>query len=464
MVGYITGPANGKRKSSMRTISRRTFLGQAAAASTATLLASTTSAKALQAVLPPQKLRFGANYVPRKNWWYCWLDWDLQPIVEDLHVIASLGLDHIRIQCLWPFFQPGISNINERALANLHALLDAADGAALDVEVTVLNGWMSGLSFMPPWVAPLVKPDDKTKGNIFTSPAVIEAEKLLFSRIAETVGSHRRFLGFDIGNEMGVLMTPNNNPVTTKDADAWATGMLHFCDQVAPGKFNILGVDHSHWYNDYGFTRPVLANTGHASIVHSYIYFDGVLDRYKYNDAACAQLAAYAVELAYAYQDDLRRPVWVEEIGVSSKECPLDYQPTYMENAVRNIAATGKAWGITWWGSHDIDPADKSFDHYEYELGLIDQQNKPKPLGKKFAQLAAELRRSPQSVAPRTTALVIPEFGLSKDAWPPDWKFAAPYMKLIDRGIIPAIVLESRIHDEAYMKQRGITELVTLAD
>lgn len=442
---------------------RRNFLQTIAATSAATLLPSPLFAGSLPQPLVP--MRFGVNYIPRKNWWYCWLDWDQQSISEDLHAIADLGMDHIRIQCLWPFFQPGITNVSERALANLHSLLDAADVAGLDVEVTVLNGWMSGLSFMPAWVAPLFKPDDKTKGNIFTSPKVIQAEKLLFRRIAETVGNHRRFLGFDIGNELGVLMAPNNNPVSSKDADAWGVDMLRYCDEVAPGKFNILGVDHSHWYNDFGFTRSMLANTGHSTICHSYIFFDGVLDRYKYNDAATAHLAAYAIELAYAFQNDLKRPVWLEEIGVSSKECPLAYQPTYMEATVRNVAATGKAWGITWWGSHDIDRKNESFsndDSYEYELGLIDLNNRPKPLGKKFAELAAELRRTPQPVGPRSTALVVPEFGLSQRAWPADWKFAGPYMKLIDRGTIPAIVLESRSHDEAYLRSRGISHLVTL--
>jgi endo-1,4-beta-mannosidase len=447
----------------MSSFSRRNFLKTAAGASAAKLLPLSIAAAAAE--LPsPRPLRFGVNYVPRKNWWYCWLDWDQQAIVEDLAVIAALGLDHIRIQCLWPFFQPGITNVSQRALDNLHSLLDAAAAAHLDVEVTVLNGWMSGLSFMPAWVAPLKKPDKPTIGNIFTDPQVIEAEKLLFRRIAETVGSHPRFLGFDIGNEMGVLQHAGNNPVSSKDADLWASDMLRYCDQVAPGKFNILGVDHSHWYNDYGFTRSMLANTGHASIVHSYIYFDGVLERYKYSDPASAHLAAYAVELAYAYQKDLARPVWVEEIGVSNQECPAPYQPTYMEQTVHNIAATGKAWGITWWGSHDINPEDKSFGTYEYGLGLIDQQNKPKPLGKKFAELAADLRRTPQPVAPRTTALVIPEFGLSTREWPPDWRFATPYMKLIDRGVIPAIVLESRAHDAAYLKARGITQLIQLTD
>jgi endo-1,4-beta-mannosidase len=446
----------------MSHLSRRNFIRTAAAASAANLLSPAASAWAKAGYKTP--MRFGVNYVPRKNWWYCWLDWDRQAVVEDLNVIAGLGMDHIRIQCLWPFFQPGITNVSESALARLHELLDASATAGLDVEITVLNGWMSGLSFMPPWVAPLKKPSDLKVGNIFTDPKVIEAEKLLFRRIAETVGTHPRFLGFDIGNEMGVLMQGENNPVSTKEADLWAIDMLGYCDQVAPGKFNILGVDHSHWYNDYGFTRRALANTGHASIVHSYIYFDGVLDRYKYNDAASAHLAAYAVELAYAYQDDLARPVWVEEIGVSELECPVSYQPIYMEHALRNIAATGKAWGITWWGSHDIDRADKSFGQYEYGLGLIDQQNKPKPLGKKFAELATELRRTPQPVAARSTALVIPEFGLSKQDWPPDWRFAGPYMKLIERGIVPAIILEGRAEDPSYLKERGITTLVRLSD
>ena len=444
-------------------ISRRNFV-KTSILGTAAALASRTSlfSAALPTSAAANALRFGVNYVPRKRWWYCWLDWDQQAIVDDLSAIADLGLDHIRIQCLWPLFQPGISDVSDRALANLHSLLDAAALAGLDVEVTVLNGWMSGLSFIPPWVAPLKNPDDKKAGNMFTDRAVIEAEKLLFRKIAATIGAHTRFLGFDLGNELGVLMGANNNPVSTQDADAWASEMLRYCDEVAPGKFNINGVDHSHWFNDFGFSRQNLATTGHATVVHSYIYFDGVLDLYKYSDPASLHLAAYEIEHAYAYQTDLARRVWVEEIGVGTKEMPDSYRPEFMDRTIRNIAATGKAWGITWWGSHDIDPANKSFDPYEYGLGLLDLQNKPKPLGKKFAELVAELKRTPAEIVARKTALVIPERGLSTKAWPPDWKFGKPYMEMINRGVTPAIVLESRAKDEAYLRARGITELVPL--
>jgi endo-1,4-beta-mannosidase len=410
------------------------------------------------------RLRFGANYVPRERWWYCWQDWDQRAIMEDLNAIRGLGLDHVRIQCLWPIFEPGISNISESAVENLQSLLDAADKADLDVEVTVLNGWMSGLQYMPAWVAPLKQPsrDRPGKGNVFTDREVIEAEKLLFHRLAKAVSQHRRFLGFDIGNELGVLQGISN-PVTSVQADAWATEILDYCEAIAPGKFHVNGADDSHWFADFGFSRRNLATTGQATVVHCYVFFTGALDHYKYSDPGSLHLAEYMVELSYAYQNDLRRRVWVEEIGASSEWMPENYLPEFMEHTVRNVVSTGKSWGITWWCSHDIDPAIKGFDSLEYTLGLLDLQNKPKPLGRKLAELAEEMRRTPPEIAGRTVALVIPDRGLSQKTWPPDWTYGSPYMDLIAQGKRPAIVLASRAKDEEYLKGRGITELIPLS-
>ena len=445
-------------------ISRRNFLkasvwgGVAALASRSPLLSQGSAASE-----PGSGLRFGANYVPRKRWWYCWQDWDQRAIEADLKAIADLGLDHVRIQCLWPIFQPGISSVSDQALNNLHALLDAADKAGLDVEITVLNGWMSGLAFMPAWVAPLATPDNGKNWNMFVSPDVIEAEKLLFRKIAGTIGAHRRFLGFDLGNELGVLQNENNNPVSQKEADAWATEMFRYCDEIAPGKFHVNGADDSHYFADFGFSRQNLATTGHATVVHSYVFFTGALDRYKYSDPGSLHLADYMVELAYAYQTDLQRRVWVEEVGTSAEWMPESYLPEFMEHVVRNIVSTGKVWGITWWCSHDIDPAIKGFASLEYGLGLLDLENKPKPLGRKFAALVSEFHHSPSWIMPRKTALVIPERGLSAKPWPPDWTYAKPYMTLVSQGEAPTIVLESRAKDQEYLRARGITNLVRLA-
>jgi endo-1,4-beta-mannosidase len=406
----------------------------------------------------PNRLRFGVNYVPRKHWWYCWQDWDRQAICDDFRAIADLGMDHIRVQCIWPFFQPEIDQVSERVLERLRSMMDVASLAGLDVEVTVLNGWMSGIAFMPNWLR-----QAGIRRNIFTEGDVVGAEKVLFRKIAESVASHPRFLGFDLGNELGVLQGMED-PATTRQSDEWAMDMLGFCNQIAPGKFHVNGVDHEHWFADYGFSRETLATTGSATVVHSYAYFTEALKHYGYSGVGSLHLAEYMVELAYAYQADQQRRVWVEEVGVSPSWVP-DYDlSSYAERTVRNTAETGKAWGITWWCSHDLDPTIKGFNDLEYTLGLIGQDNKPKPLGKKLSALAAEFRDKQASSTDRKTALVIPDKGLSQRPSPPDWTYGSAYMKLVSQGKKPCIVLKSNAHDEEYLRARGIHEMIYLSD
>ena len=441
----------------MPSTTRRSFLQRSAA----TLAAAGVSQHApalFSQPLPAQSagLRFGVNYVPRKHWWYCWSDWDQQSVSEDLKAIADLGMDHIRVQCLWPIFQPGINYVSDTALERLHALLDEAERAGLDVEVTLLNGWMSGYAFMPAWAAPLVQ-----EHNVFTHPEMIEAEKLFIRRTAQAIGAHPRFVGFDLGNELGVIMN-GYNAATPEQADAWADEIFRTCDEVAPSKFHVNGVDHRHWFADCGFSRRNLATSGQATVVHGYAYFTGALKRFGYSGVGTLHLLEYMIEFAYAYHENPQRSVWVEEVGASAEWMPEEFMPEYASQIVRNAAETGKAWGITWWCSHDLDPAIQGFNSLEYTLGLIGRDNKPKPLGKRLSLLASELRGHSPSKVDRPVALVVPDLGLSKNPAQPDWRYGDAFMKLVEAGKRPCIVLESKVGDHAYLQARGITELVRL--
>ncbi|MDR3734736.1 MAG: cellulase family glycosylhydrolase [Acidobacteriaceae bacterium] len=443
----------------MKSITRRAFLQNSAVAlSTAGALLHVSPLLAQPQPPTSNTLRFGVNYVPRRGWWYCWQDWNQQSIADDLKAIADLGMDHIRAQCLWPIFQPGVNYVSSEALERLVILLDSADRAGLDVEVTVLNGWMSGLSFMPAWTQP-----NLPSCNIFTDRRTIEAEKLLFTKLASTIGRHPRFLGFDLGNELGVLMG-KDNPATPAEADRWATDLLSLCAELAPGKFHVNGVDHQHWFSDSGFTRQNLATTGSSTIVHSYAYFTGALKKFGCAGVGTSHLAEYQAELAFAYHEDPARRVWIEEVGVSPEWTPEEHLLDYADTLVRNAASTGKLWGITWWCSHDIEPAIKSFSSLEYTLGLIGLNNKPKPLGKKLAALASEFRHSRISANNRGTALVIPDVGLNQASHPPDWTYGDRFMKLVVDGKTPCIVCESRAKDEDYLRSRGIRNLIPLRD
>ena len=437
------------------TMSRREFV------KTAAVVASGLVAAPAMASLAPTApvglpLRFGVNYIPRKNWLFCWDDWDRQAVADDFDAIRSLGMDHLRVHCMWPLFQPGMNYVSERMLDQMGQLMELADQRDLDVEVTVLDGWMSGDAYLPAWTLA----NESRHRNIFTTPDVIEGEKLLFTKLAGVVGKHRRFMGFDLGNELSTLLR-TGNPATVEEGTAWLKETFAHVEQLAPGKFHVNGHDHTVWWTDIAFTRTVSANTGSATIVHSYPFFSGALARYGYSGIGTLHLVEYNAAFAYAYQTNLARGVWVEEVGVTAEWMPESYMPEYAQHVIENAVDTGILWGITWWCSHDISPELSGFKSLEYKLGLIDDKNRVKPFGKALADTARQVRGKTFSPTQRKTALVVPDSGLGKD---PDWTYATAYMNLLKARKKPCIVIESYSHDEDYLRARGITELIPLAD
>ena len=399
-----------------------------------------------------QKLRFGVNYVPSKNWWYSWMDWDASSIREDLQAIASLGMDHIRIQCLWPVFQPNASYVSEAALDRLHELLDLADEAKLDVEVTVLDGWLSGFVFNPSW---------KGNRNMFTDSDVIAAEVLLYRTIAHRISKHPRFMGFDLGNELGVMVQFGGGP-EPDICDAWSTDMLALCEELAPGKFHVSGTDHRHWFGTTGFSRPHIATAGGVTSLHTWVEFTGALKHYGPLDIGSLHLGEYSIELAKAYHTDLNRPVWLQEFGASAEWMPRADIPTFAEATIRNSATCDHLWRFTWWCSHDINKKFAEFLPLEYDLGLFDSHNNIKPTGELLAKLIREFHAQTPATIKRPQALVCREEEfVTPEGEETAWAFGKRYMDAIAQGIRPAVVLESRAHDTDYLKSRGIEELIS---
>jgi hypothetical protein len=78
--------------------------------------------------------------------------------------------------------------------------------------------------------------------------------------------------------------------------------------------------------------------------------------------------------------------------------------------------------------------------------------------------LAGELRGRSPSRIDRSVALVVPELGLGKTSAGPDWRYGDAFMKLVQAGKRPCIVLESRANDHAYLRARGIVELVQISN
>jgi hypothetical protein len=330
-------------------------------------------------------IRFGVNYLPRRDWWYAWGE-DDDAFAEDFEAIARLGFDHVRIQCLWPVFQPNPAWVSPHALRRLVRLLDDAADQGLSVCVTVLDGWLSGFDFRPVWLT----------GDPFASQAATDAAALLVETVADAVAGHPALWCLDVANEPNVLM----NATRPGYAEPWAERMLAAARRA--GVPVTIGVDHAPWMTVDGPLRAeFLTSSCDLVAVHAWPLFTGVLERMG-EDRAWA-VPDFLAQLARSAGSQTR-PLWIQELGVSELWLTDTSVEDFAERMLRRAAAVPGVAAVTWWASHDIDRRFTGFDPLEYGLGLIDSDGRVKPVGRRLSGTIEELRRSPEPTAPTSGA------------------------------------------------------------
>ncbi|MGW4671557.1 glycoside hydrolase 5 family protein [Streptomyces sp. NPDC004324] len=400
-------------------------------------------------------VRFGVNYTPSEGWFHHWLDFDADSVRADLDSIAALGLDHIRVFPLWPYFQPNRTLIRPRAVEQLVALADAAAERGLDVNVDGLQGHLSSFDFLPAWT------QTWHRRNIFTGPDVVEAEAAYLRTLAAALADRPNFIGMTIGNEVNQFASgphPDPDRITPEQAGAWLTRLLAACEEGAPGKPHLHASYDAAWYqDDQPFTPEHSARLGALTAVHSWV-FNGTAQRHGRRGVATEHHAAYLVELSKAWADDPGRPVWLQEVGAPAPLVPAEHAAAFTEATVTNALDCPDLWGITWWCSHDVSRDLADFPELEYGLGLLTNDRRPKPAARTLARIAGE--RRDHRPAPRTTALVV-DTAPGRSVCAPGGPVFEAFARLTADGARPTTVLASRADDKDHLAARGITEVVT---
>ncbi|MGW6060577.1 glycoside hydrolase 5 family protein [Streptomyces sp. NPDC055189] len=401
--------------------------------------------------------RFGANYTPSQGWFHHWLDFDIDAVRADLDAIAALGLDHIRVFPIWPYFQPNRTLIRPRAVEQLVALADAAAERGLDVNVDGLQGHLSSFDFLPAWT------QTWHRRNIFTDPDVVEGEVAYLRTLAAALADRPNFIGMTIGNEVNQFSAgphPDPDRITQEQAGEWLRRVLAACEEGAPGKLHLHAEYDAAWYqDDQPFTPAQAARLGGATAVHSWV-FNGTAQRYGREGVATAQHAAYMIELSKAWADDPHRPVWLQEVGAPAPLIPAEHAASFTEATVGAALDCADVWGVTWWCSHDVSRGLADFPELEYSLGLLTNDGQVKPGGEVLARLAKEWRGREYAPAVRGTAVVVDDSTSGRSACAPGGAVFEAFARLVADGVRPTTVLDSRAGDSEHLAARGITEVV----
>ena len=394
-------------------MNRRLFLSASAAVAGAIAAqrAGIASAPAVGEQSPASRLdltrhRFGVNYTPSHNWWFCWNDWDAAPIQRDLDAIAALGADHMRLMLIWPFFQPNPKWVSPLHLERLDQLLTLMGERHLDALVTVFTGQLSGWYFLPPF--------NRLSNGFYTEPMMWNAQELFVRALARTMQPHANIIGFDFGNELNTCWQA---PLPA--GDAWMAKMFALMNAALPGRLNVNGVDHHPWFADDTFSPRALA-AAPFPVMHCYPYWTGAMKFGGAMDPPSVKLMAAMAALIRSYAGTQRNPVWAGEFNTCIKELPEKGQAEWLEKAVLAAIDEGVSW-FSYWDSHDVDQKFE-FNPLEYSLGLLTNDGRVKDQGRVFKQLADTYRGKP--VAFPAGKLPSPPTKRTQDAtwqWILDW-------------------------------------------
>jgi endo-1,4-beta-mannosidase len=323
--------------------------------------------------------RFGVNYTPSHNWWFCWNDWDADPIRRDLDAIASLAADHLRLLLIWPYFQPNPKWVSTLHLQRLDQMLTLTAERNLDALITVFTGQLSGWYFLPPF--------NRLGEAFFTDTGMWAAQELFIRELARVGVSHGNVIGFDLGNEINTCWGAR-----TDAGDAWMAKMFSMIDSVLPRHLNVNGVDHHPWFEPTTFSPQALAHQ-RMPVMHCYPWWTGALKYGGPMDPPSVRLLAGMAALIRAYAGSLQKPVWAGEFNTCIEAFTEKQQAEWLERAVSAAIDEGVSW-FTYWDSHDVDRR-FAFNSVEYSLGLLSNDGRVKEQGRVFRQLALAYRGKP---------------------------------------------------------------------
>lgn len=404
-------------------------------------------------------LRSGVNYTPSAGWFYSWLDPDWDVVRRDLDAVAGLGLDHVRVLPLWPVLQPNRTLIRPRALDDVRRTVQIAAEAGLDATVDVVQGHLSSFDFVPSWLS------SWHARNLFTDADALAAQVALVDALDERLADLPTFLGLTLGNELNQFAAathPSPMPASTSQVTAWLEALLG-APRRDPRQHRVHAEYDAVWYADgHPFVPAHAARWGDMSVVHSWV-FNGTAQRYGALGAHGTRHAEYLVELSRAFAVDPARPAWLQEVGAPAPHVGADSAPDFCEATVRAAADCAHLWGVTWWCSHDVPRALGDFPDLEHTLGLFAEDGAVKPIGRRFADVVAELRDRPEPAA-RTVGVLVrvdaDEVPVSRAELGPGGGVFETWVDLAAAGDRPTLVTSRTAADPAALAARGVTEVV----
>jgi len=224
----------------------------------------------------------GVNYWPRRKAMYWWSAFDSDEVAEEFDVIASLGMDVVRIFLLWDDWQEDPTTVAPARLRDLGTVCDIAAARDLGLDVTFFTGHMSGPSWSPRWMLDPeadrhASPDvrqvvsggkvvDVPYRNMFHDPTALGAQRLLLETVVGEFRDHEAIWMWNLGNEPDLFARPTSAAAGAK----WATEMSDLVRSIDPAHPVTTGLHTANLFSDNGLRVDDVFAASDIAVMHGY--------------------------------------------------------------------------------------------------------------------------------------------------------------------------------------------------
>lgn len=367
----------------------------------------------------------GCNYWDSASGTDMWKNWDEDVVEKDLTALEQCGVKYLRVFPNWRDFQPvakllgckggfgeyvnahdesdldhNISGVDPVMIQRFRRFAEIADRHGMKLNVGVLTGWMSGRQFWPQALAGM---------NPITDGEALMWTHRFINAFVSAVQDLDNIVLWDLGNECN-----NLGPVEKRgDAYAWTAFVRNAIRQADERKRPIASGMHG-----LGATKDgpwTVADQGElCDMMTTHPYpspsINGNIE--PYNGLRTTMLPT-AQSIYYS--------------GLGGKPCMIQEQGVFSTtNGNKNMAAQfmrvnlWSAWandltGYFWWcGTEHIklNKAPYTWSIMERQLGMLDENNEPKPVGREMAKMQKILSELPQLPPKQVDAVcVLPHEG-----------------------------------------------------
>ncbi len=223
----------------------------------------------------------GVNYWPRRKAMYWWSDFDGSEVADEFGLIASLGMDVVRIFLLWDDWQEKSDTVSTARLHDLETVCDVAAACGLGLDVTFFTGHMSGPNWAPAWLlddaSPYPSPQvrqvvsggrvvDSSYRNMFHDPQTLAAERLLLETVVGAFRDHEAIWMWNLGNEPDLFAYPNDAYAGAR----WASEMTALIRSIDPSHPVTTGLHVDSLLGDNGLRVDQVFATADIAVMHGY--------------------------------------------------------------------------------------------------------------------------------------------------------------------------------------------------